>query len=662
MEENNQQQQSPRMPQYPPQYYRAPRKSRWWIPVLVIGIILIGFLVVFAMIASQFSSAFEKEQVEVTDNSVLYLTFDGGMQEYSKENPFAIFGGGESSGASFMETITAIKAAMKDDKIKGIYINPNPMSPIGQAKAVELNEVLTEFKKSGKFIYAFLEVGEENSYYNMLPADSIFMPTEGIIEFNGFGVSSMFFKEFFEKIGVDYHVIHFEDFKSAGEMFNRTNFSDSARAQLMVLLEQRTNNFVDAVVKNRKLDRQQVLNIMNRGVYLADSMKALGLIDVLANEYSVREFIKYKVNGDKYNFPLSVTNSENGKIVDTEYKKKLKLVGPSDYLSSVKTDENELFDEKTQIAIISAVGAISSGSSSSGDYEIKSDDFIKDLRKARNDKDVKAIILRIDSPGGSVIASDEIWEEIIKAKSVKPIYASMSNVAASGGYYMAMACDTIIAHPSTITGSIGVVMAIPNLSGTMDKLGVSADTVSTGPAAQFLNGFYPYSKENLDQLYKMSQGIYFRFLNRVAESRRKSFDEIRALAKGRVWTGADAKEKGLVDVLGGMQESINIAKKRLGVPLDKKVIVKNFPEPEDELEAILKMFNIKQKGNDDEEAKISKRTNIAERLGLDRKTLISSIGLLPKNMTEQINYMLTMSELANQEKYVFAMPYLLEIK
>jgi len=637
MEENNQQ--APRMPQYPPQYYRAPRKSRWWIPVLVIGIILIGFLVVFAMIASQFSSAFEKQEVEVTDNSVLYLTFDGGLQEYSKENPFAFFGGGETSGASFMETITAIKAAMKDDKIKGIYINPNPAAAIGSAKAIELSEVLTEFKKSGKFIYAFMEVGDENSYYNMLPADSIFMPTEGIVEFNGFGTSSLFFKDFFEKIGVDYHVIHFEDFKSAGEMFDRTKYSDSARAQIMILLNQRTDNFVNAVSKHRKMDRQKVLDLMNRGIYLADSMQALGLVDVLANEYSVREFIKYKVNGDKYNFPLSVTNNEKGKIVDTEYKKKFKLVGPSDYLSSVKTDDKDIFDEKTQIAIVSAVGAISSGSSSSGDYEIKSDDFIKDLRKARNDKDVKAIILRIDSPGGSVIASDEIWEEIIKAKSVKPIYASMGNVAASGGYYMAMACDTIIAHPSTITGSIGVVMAIPNLSGTMGKLGITADTISTGPAAQFLNGFYPYSKENLDKLYIMSQGIYFRFLNRVAESRRKTFDEIRAVAKGRVWTGADAKERGLVDVLGGMQESINIAKKRLGIPLDKKVIVKNYPEPEDEFESIMKLFNLKKSGSDDdEEARIAKRTNIAERFGLDRKSLLSNIGLLPKNMTEQINY------------------------
>ena len=166
MEENNPQ--SPKMPQYPPQYYRAPRKSRWWIPVLVIGVILIGFLVVFALVASQFSSAFEKEKVEVTDNSVLYLTFDGGMQEYSKDRPFAaLFGGSSSAGASFLETINAVKAAAKDSKIKGIYINPSVTASIGEAKAVELNQVLTDFKKSGKFIYAFMEVGDEKQYFSL---------------------------------------------------------------------------------------------------------------------------------------------------------------------------------------------------------------------------------------------------------------------------------------------------------------------------------------------------------------------------------------------------------------------------------------------------------------------------------------------------------------
>jgi len=660
MEENTPQQS--KMPQYPPQNYRRePRRSRWWIPVLVIGIVIVGFFVVFGLIVSQFGSAFEKKEVDVTDNSVLYLTLDNDLPEYVKTNPFMAFSGG-SSGSSFFETLRAIKAAKTDNRIKGIYIKPSPSSSVGLAKASELYDALMDFKASGKFIYAFMEVGAENQYYSIAPADSIFMPTEGIAEINGYSIASLFFKDFFEKIGIDYTVIHFEDFKSAGEMFNRTSFSDSARVQLKILLDQRLNYFVDAVSKNRKMTKEQVLSILNRGVYMADSLKNLGWVDVLASEHSVKEFLKYKVNGDNYKFPLSINNNMNKELLDTKYDKKLKLVKPEDFLASVKNEKDEIYDEKTQIAIINGVGAISSGSGSSNGYEIKSTDFIKDLKKARNNEKVKAIILRIDSPGGSVIASDEIWEEIIKTKSIKPVYASMSNVAASGGYYMAMACDTIIAHPATITGSIGVVMAIPNLSGTMGKLGITADTLSTGPAAQFLNGFYPFRKDNLDQLFNMSQGIYFRFVNRVADSRKKSFDEIRAVAKGRVWTGEDAKVHGLVDVLGGIQTSIDMAKKRLGIPVDKKVVVKFYPEPEDEFEAILKLFNLSQKDEDEDDVKSNNNLNIAKAIGLDKKSILSNFSLLPKSFINQINYMIEMTELAGKEKQMYAMPYLIEIK
>lgn len=651
------------MPPYPPPYppYQRPRRTNWWIPIIIIGGIVVLFFVfiavIFSTFAGSFSTAFEDEKVEVRDNSILYVTFSGGMNEYSQQNPFAAFGGGDLSGASFLETINAIKLAKKDDKIKGIYIKPS-FSPIGWAKAQEIQDVLNDFKSSGKFIYAFIEVGDEAMYYNTLAADTIFMPTEGIMEMNGFGASSLFLTGLMDKIGVKYHVEHFEDFKSAADMYKDKKYGDSAKYQLRVLLNQRYNTFTNAIADRRKLSHESIKNALDRGVYTADSLKALGFIDVLATEQSVKEFLKAKVEGKKYDFDVKNYTYEEPSKKDT----KIKLLSVTSYLSGEDVSQNDVvYDENTQIAIINGVGAITSGTAEGGfggEYEIKSGDFVKYLKTAREDKNIKAIILRIDSPGGSVIASDEIWEEIMKTRKVKPVYASMANVAASGGYYMAMACDTIIAHPSTITGSIGVVMAVPNLSGLMGKLDLTADTINTNSASQFMNGMFPYDDKQKAQLHQLSQNIYYRFLNRVAESRGKTFDEIRAVAKGRVWTGEDAHKIGLVDTLGGMQTTLNIAKRRLGINPDTKVRVRIFPEKEDEFQAILKMFGLKKSGDED----VSSKIDFAKALGLDAKSLLMSIDAMPEEMKKSIYYSLNISKIAQKENALVAMPYLIEIK
>lgn len=661
MEEMNQQQQ--KMPPYPPPQ-RSPRRksSNWWIPLLIIGVVVVLFFVFIAVIASQIGGAFEKQSVEVKSNSVLYLTFDGGMQEYSQTNPFSSFTG-ESGGASFFETIRAIQSAATDNKIKGIYIKQN-LEAFGFAKAVELQGVLEEFKKSGKFIYAFMEVGAENQYFNILPADSIFMPGEGLMELNGFGASSVFLKGFFEKIGVDYHVVNFEDFKSYGDMYNKTKYSDSAKYQTRVLLEQRYKYFVDAVAKHRKITNEKVIADMNRGLYTADTLLAEGYIDAFATEMNVREFVRFRANGEPYNLKLSVDADSKDNLFNKDFKGKLNLVGVSDYLSTLTPPTDDVFDKDIEIAVINGVGPINSGRGGQdgfdNSYSIRSGDFVRNLRKARNDDKVKAIILRIDSPGGSVIASEEIWDEIVRAKSVKPVYASMSDVAASGGYYMAMACDTIIAHPATITGSIGVVLAIPNVSGTMGKLGITADTINLGASSQFMNGMFPYDKQQIDKLYQLSSGIYDRFLNRAAQSRHMSYDALRAVAKGRVWTGEDAKSHGLVDVLGGIETSIDIVKKRLGIPLDKKVFVKFFPEKVDDMKMILEMFGLgdKDTGDDDSDTRIE----IAKLMGLTPEAFLTNWNMLPSDVKQQMVYMFELSKITGREQAIVAMPYLPNIK
>ncbi len=660
MEEMNQQQPQ-KTPSYPPPHRSQRRKSsNWWIPLLIIGVVVALFFVFIAVIISQVGGAFEKQDVELKSNSVLYLTFEGGLQEYTKGGPFQIFSG-QKGGASFFETIRAIRTAQKDNNIKGIYIKQG-LEPFGFAKAVELQGVLEDFKKSGKFIYAFMEVGAENNYYNILPADSIFMPGEGLMELNGFGASSMFFKGFFEKIGVDFHVVHFEDFKSYGDMYDQTKFSDSAKLQIRVILEQRYKYFVDAVSKFRKMPREKVIDAMNRGVYTADSLIKDGFIDAFATELNAREFVKFRANGEPYDISLAADPTNKDKLVNNKFKGKLNLIGVSDYLSTQKPADDDVFDKDIEIAVINGVGPINSGRGGEdgfdNDYSIRSGDFVRNLKQARDDKKVKAIILRIDSPGGSVIASEEIWDEIIRARSVKPVYASMSDVAASGGYYMAMACDTIIAHPATITGSIGVVLAIPNISGSMSKLGITADTINMGDASQFMNGMFPYDQKSKDKLYQLSSGIYERFISRAAKSRGLTFEQLHAVAKGRVWTGEDAKKRGLVDVLGGFETSIDIVKKRLGIPLDKKVYVRFFPEKVDDLKMLLNMFGMGDKEDDEGDTKI----NLAKMMGLTPEAFVTNWNIMPADTKKQMLYMLELSKIANREQSMIAMPYMIDIR
>lgn len=661
MEEMNQQQQ--KMPSYPPPHRGQRRKtSNWWIPLLIIGVVVALFIVFIAVIVSQIGGAFEKQEVEVKNNSVLYLTLDGGLQEYSKSTPFAAFTG-EKSGASFFETIRAIQSAATDENIKGIYIKQG-FEAIGFAKALELQGVLEEFKKSGKFIYAFMEVGAESQYFNVLPADSIFMPGEGLLELNGFGASSVFLKGFFEKIGMDYHVVHFEDFKSAGDMYSKTKYTDSAKLQIRVILEQRHKYFVDAVSKFRNMPNEKVEDALNRGIYTADTLLHEGFIDAFATEVNVREFLRFRANNEPYKLQLSVDASSRDNLFDDKFKGKLHLVSVADYLSILKPETEDVFDKDIEIAVINGVGPINSGRSSEDgfntDYTIRSGDFVRNLRKARNDKKVKAIIIRIDSPGGSVIASEEIWDEIIRARSVKPVYASMSDVAASGGYYMAMACDTIIAHPATITGSIGVVLAVPNLSGTMGKLGITADTINLSDASQFMNGMFPYDQKSIDKLYQLSRGIYDRFLTRAAESRSMTYDELRTVAKGRVWTGEDAKQRRLVDTLGGFETTIAIVKNRLGIPQDKKVFVRFFPEKVDDVKMLLTILGLGEKDKDDDDASI--KIEMAKLLGLTPEAFLTNWNALPYDIKQQMIYMFELSKISGTENAMVALPYLINIQ
>ena len=651
----------PPMPPYPPHFQHKSGGSRWWIPVVIvlgsIGLFIITIIGAIAYIGSslsEFNFSSSDKAFELKDNSVLMLDFSGGAPDKVDENPFQTIFSGETGTSSFLNTLTAIERAGKDDRIKGIYIKPN--TSLTYNKAIEINEALKEFKKTGKFVYAFIETGDETSYFSTLPADSIFMPTEGMIEMNGFSMTSPFFKTLFDKIGVKFLTIQFEDYKSAGEQFSRDSYSDSAKYEYKLLINDRFDAFVNEVSTFRKIPKDDIIRILNEGFYTAGPALANKFIDVTMSEMNLKRFIHKKLNYDKESASNKESEAEDKEKSD-DY---VRFVSVSKYISASDSfvDETKL-DEDKQIGIVYASGAISSGKSdkspfSGGKDGIYADSFIEDLKAAREDKQVKVIILRIDSPGGSAMASDEMWEEIRLTSKVKPVIASMSNVAASGGYYMAMACDKIVAHPQTITGSVGVILSIPNFSGTMEKVGMKWDTITTGPAADFMNGVYPYNETDVAKLKEIAGGIYQRFVSRAAESRGFEYEEMRSKAKGRVYTGAKAKEIGLVDELGGFKKTIEIAKKQIGLDKDHPVYIKEFPKKgkafEDFIESIF--------GNLD--AKLT--SNIFAKLGFSRPEYSLLIESMPESVKTQFNYLLSLLDISKKEKVLLATPSIPEIR
>lgn len=636
-----------------PQYSKPPKRRRWWIPFLIIGALFVVFILPALIIFGLVVSSFEGERVEVKDNTILVVNLGMEISEYTaSDNPFAeLFGGKQTS---FSDVMLAIKRAKDDSRIKGIYFNSSPTA-MGFAKNLELINALKEFKSSGKFIYSFIEMGTESQYMTTLPSDKIFMPEEGLVSLNGFGIEAMFFKGLLEKLGIEYYVEQFEDFKSAGETMSRTKFSDSARKAYRAILNQRHTLFVNEVNQARNLDIDFINSVLERGVYSSDSLLALGFVDSLTSENDFKEFLKSMINPKDEE--SEDQEGKKDKKTKKDSKQKLRTVSVSSYLNADYDYDESLVAKDKQIAIIYCSGPIvdSPGGQFQGAEQQITSKFAEYIKEARENDKIKAIILRVDSPGGSVMASDAIWSEVVKTRGVKPIYATMSDVAASGGYYISMACDSIIAHPATITGSIGVIAMLPNISGTLGKLGITLDTMSTTKSAQDLSFNFPFNQRQKEKLHTLIEKTYNRFVTKVAEGRKMTFEEAKALAKGRVWTGEDAKARGLVDVLGGMDEAIKIAKERIGVEEGQKVWVIEYPKKKDPIELIIDMFF----GGDNE----SSISDLFEKAFSNNNSSYAEIyKALPPMMRMQLDYARTLFAISQNEPFIMAMPYTFDIK
>ncbi|MCG3167189.1 MAG: Protease 4 [Bacteroidia bacterium] len=527
----------------------------------------LGIIVLFGMIAALISSADSKKEVKVEPNSVLHINFEAQINDRSSNNPFENFDFGSMSGKQGIglnDILENIEKAKTDENIKGIYIDLQTV-PAGIATIEEIRNKLIEFKESKKFIVAYSEVYTQGAYYLASVADEVWLNPEGLIEFKGLGAQVMFFKGLLEKLEVEPQVIRYGKFKSAIEPFILDKMSEANREQTMKYMGSIWDHIVKGIAESRKLTPEQ-LNL------IADSALVQNAKDAVEQKLADKLYYKDQVLDDLKD------------RCGLEEIKKLKMVSMVKYKDAPKPKKKE--DKglaKDKIAVIYASGSIEGGEGD--DQTIGSDRISKAIRKARLDENVKAIVLRVNSPGGSSLASDVIWREVVLAKAVKPVVASMGDVAASGGYYISCAADTIIASPNTITGSIGVFGLLMNLKSLMNnKLGVTIDTVKTNHYADLGSAFRPLTQAERDIIQNSVNEIYDSFITKVAEGRGMKKADVDSIGQGRVWSGVDAKELGLVDVLGGMEDAIEIAAKM--AKLDHYRVAE-YPEQKDPFKAFM---------------------------------------------------------------------------
>lgn len=525
----------------------------------LVGLFIFTFLC-FLLLIGIVSIASSEEEVTLSDASVLHLQINGPIIERKSEDPFEAFNevlGGGPTAVGLKELKEAIKNAKTDDKVEGIYLEPQFLTS-GFAKLEELREALLDFRSEGKFVIAYSEAYSEADYFLASVADEIYLNPLGMLEFNGLSAEVTFFKGTLDKIGVEPQIFKVGDFKSAVEPFTRTDMSEASRLQTESFVNSIYDVYLEKVAESRKIDLNE-LRETSSSMLVQNAAEAL--------QYKLVTTVGYR--DEVYDNIRERLDIEEDKDID--------FVTHGKYLKTVKN--TKVSDNR--IAVIIANGNIVSGKGT--DTSIGSDTFAEEIRKVRKDDKVKAVVLRINSPGGSALASDVIWREVKLTQAVKPIIASMSDVAASGGYYIAMACDTIVANPTTITGSIGVFGMLPNAEELLEnKLGITTDVVKTGKYSDILTISRPLSEFEMQVFQKGVEETYETFTNKAAEGRGMTIEELKAVASGRVWSGTEAKANGLVDVFGGLETAIEVAADHAGIADDYKINYypkqKNFVE------------------------------------------------------------------------------------
>ncbi|HRQ28828.1 MAG TPA: signal peptide peptidase SppA [Saprospiraceae bacterium] len=515
-----------------------------------LGVLLFftGIFLIFLLIGLSTSA-----KPTIKSDSVLRLNLNTEIIEKESAVPpvEALFG--EPVQMSLYEILDILERAKSDSKISGILLESSYPN-VGLAKAALIRDAIEDFKKSGKFVYAYGSNYTQMGYYIASTADSVFLNPNGMLDMKGMGIAQPYFKELMDELGIGWNIYYAGQFKSATEPFRRKEMSDQNRTQMREYITEVYDNFLMDIAKSRQVSVESVDQFVAdfSGMNAAKTVEK-GLIDELLYQDQLDKILKTKLSLDQ--------------------KKKIPFVEVKDYLLASKAKPQS--GSKNKIAVVYAEGQILEMGEEKG--VITSQKFVETLSDIRRKKDVKAVVLRINSPGGSGFASDEIWREIelLKADSI-PVVVSMSDYAASGGYYIACNADAIVASPNTLTGSIGVFAMIPDLSKmSEEKLKIHWDSVKTHQYANAFNPFFNYSDGEHKKLQAYIDNFYDIFLTRVAEGRNMSKEKVHAVAQGRIWTGRKAKEIGLVDELGELDTAIKLAAKKAGI---KDYKTDNYPK------------------------------------------------------------------------------------
>jgi len=501
----------------------------------------------------------------VANNSVLVLNISGELPDYVAEEPLAkAFGVAQPQ--SFTSLLTQLRKAKVDNRIGAVMLDIN-FPGIGWGKADELRDAIKDLRTSGKPVYAYMEIGTNKEYYIATAADKIFLPPSGDIYINGLAAEAMFYKGSLDKLGVEVDAIQIgPKYKSAPDQYTKTTMGDGQREVVNALLDEFYGRFTSGIAESRKKDVNDVKSLIDGAPYNAKQAKELGLIDDAFYREQVDTELKAK---------LGYKDSDKLRVVRGSQYREI----PSDSLG---------LNSGEKVAVIYASGAITGGRSSSGPLNgetVGSDTIVAAVNDAAKDTSVKAIVLRVDSGGGSALASDLMWYALENAKAKKPVVVSMGDVAASGGYYIACNANKIVAEPSTITGSIGIFVLKPNIKGFYDWIGVSNEYTMRGKNAGIFRATEKWTPEERARMEGQISSVYYdSFIPKVAKGRNKTNEEANTLGQGRVWTGTQAKANGLIDEFGGLEKAIDIAKELANLPADKDVRRVVFPAPRPFLE------------------------------------------------------------------------------
>ncbi|HPD86987.1 MAG TPA: signal peptide peptidase SppA, partial [Proteiniphilum sp.] len=522
---------------------------------------LIAMIFFFGMMGS-LAGSFTSEKYVLEENSILNLKLNGPINERVAEmDPFTELLAPEGTTAMGLnDIISAIRKAKNNDMIKGIYIDSRSISA-SMATLTEIRNELKSFKESGKFVVAYADTYTQNGYYLASMADKVAINPQGNLDLHGLASVPMFFKDALDKLGIEMQIFKVGTYKSAVEPFTQNEMSDANREQVSSYLNDAWSFLRADIAEARSLTADEVDALANQMplVQPTEFLLEANLVDTLLYETEMKDYLRTLLSLEESKEIPSATVA-NMKSVTTK---------------TVKKTDNT-------IGILYAQGNIVSGT---GAANIQDKYMVDQIEKLRKDEDIKAVVFRINSGGGSAYASEQIWKAITDLKKEKPVVVSMGDVAASGGYYIACNADRIVAQPTTLTGSIGIFGMIPNMEGTAEKVGISTDVVKTNEFGDFGNITRPFNDQEKQLMQNMIERGYDLFLTRCAEGRNMPKDSLALYAEGRVWTGNQAKEIGLVDELGGIERAIEIAAEMAN--LGKSYVIFEYPKLQSRIEALL---------------------------------------------------------------------------